>query len=262
MAQAAEPCYVYGMTRQLTVHLLPSLFEPADLQGGTAVMIDVLRASTTITHALAGGAAQIVPCSTIDEAQAIRTATDGCLLGGERGGEIIPGFDLGNSPAAYARDVVSGQTIAFTTTNGTRALLRSSQAAQILVGTFPNLDAVVGHLESADRPVHLVCAGTDGFVSTEDTLFAGAVCDRLELKADFVFNDAARLAQSHWQVCSRTEEALFKAILAGRGGQNVNRLGAVEDIRAATSRNGFDLVPEFLPQSRAIVLVKGQATDR
>jgi len=245
------------MSRKLAVHLLPTLFEPADLQGGIAVMIDVLRASTTITHALAGGAAQVIPCRTVDEARSIRAATDDCLLGGERGGEILPGFDLGNSPAAYARDMVGGRTIVFTTTNGTRALFRSAQAARILVGSFANLDAVARLLESSDRPVHLVCAGTDGFVSTEDTLFAGAVCDQLGSRADFALNDSARLAQSHWRGCSGTEGALFEAVLAGRGGQNVSRLGMAEDIRVATSRNGFDLVPEFLPQSRAVTLVQG-----
>jgi len=250
------------MSRTLSVHLLPALFEPADLRDGIAVMVDVLRASTTITHALAGGAAQMIPCGTIDEARTIRSQATNSLLGGERGGRIIPGFDLGNSPASYSADVVSGRTIAFTTTNGTLALLRSRQAARILVGTFPNLDAVVKCLESTDRPVHLVCAGTDGFISTEDTLFAGAVCDHLKSKADFECNDAARLAQSHWQTCSRTEESLFESILAGRGGQNVNRLGAVEDIRAATARNGFDLIPEFLPQSGAITLMNSQTSER
>jgi len=244
------------MPRELTVHLLPSLFEASNLRGGIAVVIDILRASTTITHALANDASQIIPCETVDEAHLRAERGESLLLGGERGGEIIDGFDLGNSPTAYSQDAVAGRTVAFTTTNGTRALLRSAQAARILVGSFANLNAVVSLLTSSEEPIHLVCAGTDGFISTEDTLFAGAVCDALDLAGEFTMNDSARLAWSHWKQCSNSDEALFEAILAGRGGQNVNRLGLVEDIRVAASRNGFDLVPEFLPQSRAITVSK------
>ena len=247
------------MTRQLTVHLLPSLFEPSNLRGGIAVVIDILRASTTITYALANGARQIIPCETIDEACAARAEIgDDCLLGGERGGKIIDGFDLGNSPTAYSRDAVAGRTVAFTTTNGTRALLRSAEAARIFVGALANLGAVVQRL-AGEEPVHLVCAGTDGFVSTEDTLFAGAVCDALMWHGGFELNDSARLAWSHWKACSGSEDALHEAILAGRGGQNVQRLGLGEDIRVAATLNGFDLVPEFLPQSRAITVAGGRS---
>jgi 2-phosphosulfolactate phosphatase len=243
------------MPRELTVHLLPTLFEPSNLRGGIAVVVDILRASTTITHALANGASRIIPCETIEDALATRAELgEDCLLGGERGGEIIEGFDLGNSPTAYSRAAVSGRTVAFTTTNGTRALLRSAEASRVLVGAFANLDAVVNLLKSGDEPVHLVCAGTDGFVSTEDTLFAGAVCEQLESASEFDLNDSAQLARNHWRKCSDSDETLLNAVLSGRGGQNVTRLGLGDDIRVALSRNGFDLVPEFLPQSRAIAI--------
>jgi len=244
------------MPRELTVHLLPTLFEPSNLRGGIAVVIDILRASTTITHALANGASRIIPCETIEEARAVSSGIDDCLLGGERGGEIIKGFDLGNSPTAYSRTAVAGRPVAFTTTNGTRALLRSSEADRVFVGAFANLGAVVQKL-GGEEPVHLVCAGTDGVVSTEDTLFAGAVCDALMWHGGFELNDSARLAWSHWKACSGSDEAVHEAILAGRGGQNVKRLGLGEDIRVAATLNGFDLVPEFLPQSRAITVVGG-----
>ena len=246
------------MPRELTVHLLPILFEPSNPRGGIAVVIDILRASTTITHALANGAERMIPCETIEDARTAKTEIgERCLLGGERGGEIIEGFDLGNSPMAYSREAVAGRTVAFTTTNGTRALLRSAAASRVLVGSFANLDAVVSLLKSSDEPVHLVCAGTDGFVSTEDSLFAGAVCDQLESAGDFGLNDSGRLALNHWRQSSDSNESLFEAMLAGRGGQNVNRLGLIEDIRVAASRNGFDLVPEFLPQSREITVAGG-----
>lgn len=246
------------MPREISVHLLPNLFEPANLRGGIAVVIDVLRASTTMIHALANGAERIIPCETIEAAQtALAEFGNDCLLGGERGGEIIDGFDLGNSPTAYAQETVAGRTVVFTTTNGTRALLRSDEASRILVGAFANLDAVVSLLKSSDEPAHLVCAGTDGIVSTEDTLFAGAVCDQLATAEQLDLNDSAIIAWNHWRENFKSDEMVFQAILAGRGGQNVTRLGLGNDIRVAATRNGFDLVPEFLPQSRAITVADG-----
>src|SRR5690242_5734390 len=116
-----------AMSRPILVHLLPTLFEPADLRGGVAVVIDVLRATSTIVQALAAGATSVVPCGEIDEARAIaaKAAPGSVLLGGERKGVTIPGFDLGNSPGDYTSDVVTGKKLIFTTTNGTRALLRA-----------------------------------------------------------------------------------------------------------------------------------------
>ena len=210
------------MPRKLTVHLLPTLFEPSQLAGGIAVVIDVLRATTTIAYTLKNGARSIIPCASIEEAMAQRLLksksakpleTSGeLLLGGERGGEPIAGFDLSNSPSEWSHAAVTDREIAFTTTNGTHALLRSAWAEQIITGAFANLQAVVNCLKRNSEPVHLVCAGTGGKVSTEDCLFAGAVIDRLlneSLPADgasegrFELGDAAFLVLSHWTDCFR-----------------------------------------------------------
>src|SRR5438874_11853400 len=123
--------------RQIDVYLLPALVEPAELAGKTVVVIDVLRATTTIITALANGATQVIPCLEIDEAR--KAAADfgsPAILGGERGGRPIAGFDLGNSPAEYSREQVAGKTVVFTTTNGTRALLRCKAARRVLLGAF------------------------------------------------------------------------------------------------------------------------------
>lgn len=120
------------MPRPLHVHLLPKLFEPEELRGGIAVILDILRASTTIVHALANGARGVMPTDEVDEAFQIRDQLPpgSALLGGEREGVLIPGFDCDNNPFAYPPDVVRGKTIVFTTTNGTRALKRASLAAR------------------------------------------------------------------------------------------------------------------------------------
>ena len=124
------------MTRDVKVHLLPALFEPDEVRGGIAVILDILRASTTITHALAHGAKAVIPAGEVDEAR--RIAVDypkgSVLLGGEREGVLIEGFDLDNNPFAYTPEAVAGMTIVFTTSNGTKALLRADKADRILRG--------------------------------------------------------------------------------------------------------------------------------
>lgn len=253
------------MPRKLTVHVLPSLFEPSDLVGGIAVVTDVLRATTTVAHALKNGARGIIPCETIDEAVACRGAGDSTsgeiLLGGERGGEPISGFDLGNSPSEWSSKVVADREVAFTTTNGTRALLRSAMADRVLTGAFANLGAVCDVLRSGARPIHIVCAGTVGKVSTEDCLFAGAVVDGLlgsntastdSAAEEFELCDAARLVLSHWKLAVGSQDGLFQAMKAGSGGRNLMRLGLEADIRTAAKLDQVDLVPEYLPQSRRI----------
>ena len=111
------------LARELSVHLLPELVSAEQLRGGVAVVIDVLRASTTLIQALASGATAVYPVAEVDEARELAEAFRGerVLLGGERGGRPIPGFDLGNSPCEYTPEVCRGARVIFTTTNGTRA---------------------------------------------------------------------------------------------------------------------------------------------
>src|SRR5580704_17722366 len=156
------------------IYPLPANIEPGDLAGGVAVVIDVLRASTTIIVALANGAARVIPCGLVDMARSVAAEdeTGNTLTGGERGGVKIDGFDLDNSPASYTRERVAGKTIAFTTTNGTATLLKTEGAVRVLIGTFVNRKAVVETLRADGRPVHLICAGTDGRLTSEDLLGA------------------------------------------------------------------------------------------
>lgn len=237
------------MPRPLRVHLLPTLFEPADLHGGIAVVIDVLRATTTLAHAFANGARRIVPCETIEQARETR-AREGSdiLLGGERHGELIPGFDLDNSPTAWSPDAVSGRDIAFTTTNGTRALLRSAEAERVVTAAFANLSAAVRLLQSDTRPIHLVCAGTDGHVAVEDSMLAGAIVARLIQDGEFELNDSATLVLALRQ-SNANESQRLTAMKNGLGGTNVTRIGMAADIETAAEIDRVDLVPEFLPES-------------
>src|SRR5262245_51883162 len=167
--------------REVQVHLLPELAPAGRLAGGVAVVIDVLRATTTIVHALVAGCSAVRPCAEIDEAQTLAGSMRAgrVLLAGERGGAPLPGFDLGNSPAEYTPKTCKGCTLVLTTTNGTRALIRAAEAERALVAAFVNYSAVCEQLRQDPRPVHIVCAGTEGEVALEDTLLAGAIVDDL-----------------------------------------------------------------------------------
>lgn len=169
------------MSRRVDVHFLPDTLDDAALTGSVAVVVDILRASTTIAAALHSGARCVLPCERVDDARRLASKDElrDCALGGERGGVRIDGFDLGNSPAEYTPSSVGNRPVVFTTTNGTRALLRSVAADTVLLAGFVNLSAIVERLNAMDNPVTIVCAGTDGRITGEDVLYAGALVSRL-----------------------------------------------------------------------------------
>jgi 2-phosphosulfolactate phosphatase len=230
--------------REVRVHLLPSLAPPGSLAGGVAVVIDVLRATTTIVHALAAGCVAVVPCCEIDEARRQAKALTGTkvILGGERGGAKLAGFDKGNSPREYTRSACQGATLVMTTSNGTRALLRAAEAERVLVAAFVNYSAVCQELGSDGPPVHIVCAGGDGEPCLEDTLLAGAFVDYLCEAGEVTLNDSARLA---WDSFENHGRILDGALMVGRHGERLRELGYEADIHLAAVVDQFTLVPEL-----------------
>jgi 2-phosphosulfolactate phosphatase len=236
-------------TQTVNVHLLPELADARALAGEVLVVIDVLRASTTLAAALAAGVRTVVPCLEVNEARQLagqRRAHGSVLLGGERGGLPIAGFDLGNSPGEYTADRVAGQTLVFTSTNGTRAMMRCVGAARVLVACFANLSAVARAL-AAETRVELLCAGTEGQVSYEDTLLAGGLVDRLG-GTRLRLNDGALLALQCWRQIGGEDVShaqLCDALQQGRGGQNLRAIGRGDDIAWAASIDRLEVVPEL-----------------
>jgi len=233
-------------------HLLPGLLNETDLTGSTCVIIDILRASTTMIHALANGARAVVPCLNVEDALAAaqRFPAEQRLLGGERHGELIPGFDLDNSPFRYGPETVRGKTVIFTTTNGTRALWASRSAQQVLVGGFVNLSALVRRLKQSSETVHLVCAGTDGQLTAEDILFAGAVVRELQSPATSEQawksgNVQSDLARDYFVARDRTPESFRQAFFESLGAQNLIELGMTADIDRCLQRDLFECVPQW-----------------
>lgn len=230
--------------REVQVHLLPELVPAERLIGGVAVVVDVLRAATTVVHALAAGCTCVRPCLEVDEARALadEMRAGRVVLGGERNGVKLPDFDLGNSPREYCGKLCRGSTLVLTTTNGTRALHRAAAAERALLGSFTNYSAVCEQLRQDARPIHIICAGTEGEVSLEDTLFAGAVVDFLCDVVEVRLNDSARLA---WDCFEHHGQVLQGALELSRGGANLKALGYDDDIKLAAQVDLFHLVPEL-----------------
>ncbi len=157
------------------------------------VVIDVLRASTTLTVALDHGAARVVPAATPEEAFALRAGLPGAVLCGEREARMVPGFDLGNSPFEYTAARVGGRPLVFASTNGSMALRAAASARRRVLAAFINLHAVVEQL-TGEREVVLLCAGKLGGFALEDAACAGLLCERLSGRGATLAGPSAALA--------------------------------------------------------------------
>lgn len=219
---------------------------PADeLEGRAAVVIDVLRATTTITQALSHGADTVVPVLSPEEAfQVVRDNPDrDFVLGGERKSVLIPGFHLSNSPLEYTEKRVSGRVVLFTTTNGTRAIRGAASAKHVFICSFLNAPAVARRLASLDVDVSICCAGTYDQFSLEDTACAGALVDMLTgPDANVHLNDLAHVSRDLYrQYKGRIAELLHLST----HGQNLLRIGLQEDLIHCAQFGALPLVPVF-----------------
>jgi 2-phosphosulfolactate phosphatase len=241
--------------KQLRVHFLPQFVGEHELAGSTVIVVDLLRASTTICHALAAGARDVVPFVEVDETMRAAAEYDRSeiVLGGERGGERIEGFDLGNSPQEYTPDVVFDRRVLFTTTNGTRALRHAHLAERVVVGAIVNLSAVVASVSDADR-VEILCAGTGGHVTREDILAAGAmVRGLLAVEQSWQTNESADRARGEWEelgTAARSKglsvgDHLAVELRDSQGGKNLLAIGHGDDLAVCAELDALDVVPEL-----------------
>lgn len=227
-----------------------------------AVVIDVLRATSVMATAFARGAERIVTCREIDHARELASMmVPRALLCGERGCKPIEGFDLGNSPAEYDQTRVGGRSLVLTTTNGTRAV-ETTAAANLITASFLNLSGVIDLLRSASR-VHLVCAGTDGAVTAEDVLLAGAIIASCETRfGATVADDDSILARQLW--CSwfgspdnsgpdplPAPAGLSARLRETQGGRNLIRAGYDSDIEFCALIDSCDVIPTLIARDPA-----------
>jgi 2-phosphosulfolactate phosphatase len=183
---------------RLDIYLTPGEVVPGDIVDRTVVVLDILRASTSIVQALSEGARAIYPVASIEEALRLANTfgRDEVLLCGERRCVRIEGFDLGNSPREFVRSKVAGKILVMTTTNGTLALSMATGASRVLVGSLLNLAAVVEDLATSKSEPVFLCAGRDRHFALEDTAVAGLMAARLmdALPGEWTLNDGALAA--------------------------------------------------------------------
>lgn len=226
----------------------PAAHPPAEWHGRVVVVIDVLRASTSIATALANGARAIIPLESPDEAVMRSKQFDRgeVLLAGERKSARIPGFDLGNSPHEFTREVVEGKVILFTTTNGTAALATVQGARDVLVGAFVNFSAVAAMLRAAAREqvdIAIVCAGSERQFSLEDAVCAGRFVRAIARRnAKVVLNDAAKVAVL---LERKYGQDLHEMFLASMHGRSLAEGGYAEDLPACAAVDAQPVVPVY-----------------
>jgi 2-phosphosulfolactate phosphatase len=224
--------------------LSPALLHLYEVKDATVVIIDVLRATSTIATALYNGAESVIPVDSVSECIALGKKTNG-ITAGERDGKIAEGLAYGNSPFEYPREFIEGKTLVLTTTNGTRLLhmALAKSAATIVTGSFPNLSAVCGFLLSAGQNVILGCAAWKDRVNIEDTLFAGAVIHRI--KNHFSINcDSSQLAETAYLQAKNDLYSFMKEKQASHY-LRLTGYGLEKDIRYCLSPDTANVLPYF-----------------
>ncbi|HET9982917.1 MAG TPA: 2-phosphosulfolactate phosphatase [Longimicrobiales bacterium] len=226
-------------------------FTPAEVAGGTVgdrsvVVIDVLRATSTMVEALANGARAIFPVENVAEAARIagNIGRDQAVLAGERHCVRIDGFDLGNSPLEFTPERVAGRPLVMSTTNGTAALLAVAGAKRVLLGSMLNVSATAAALLEQDDAMLLVCAGREKRFALEDAICAGALCLLLYRKLGKRHNwsdsalAAAQLARRHLPRLART-------LRRSAAGRQLVELGFDADVEFCASVDRYAVVPKF-----------------
>ncbi|MDW7674896.1 MAG: 2-phosphosulfolactate phosphatase [Bacillota bacterium] len=230
----------------MQVTVLPTYYDLdyLDLTNKTVVVIDVLRATSTIVAALVNGANAIVPLSVPPKSNDIKrlSAEENILFGGEQSCVKIKGFDLGNSPKEYIPEIVKGKKIYFTSTNGAKTINNAVTARELLIGSILNGKATAEKAASLNNGLVLACAGTRGNFSLEDVLGAGMCIHHLQQLTDCHLNDLAHLALKCFQANSHQLPLLFSHSSAG---DRLVRLKLEEDIKFCSQLNLYAQVPTY-----------------
>lgn len=226
-------------SRTLEVCFSPALIHLHDISDSIVVVIDVLRATSSICVAFANGVKSIVPVSTIEESFSYKAK--GYLVGAERNGEMLDGYDLGNSPFSYLDPRVKDRDIALTTTNGTQAIAAASGAYQIVIGSFLNLDSICDWLKIQNKSVLLLCSGWKNSFNLEDTILAGAIAEQLEPHYEMNRMCDAVIAAMHLYSLAKPDLNAFLDKSSHR--KRLERLQIDKDIEYCLTPNLAPVVP-------------------
>ena len=222
MMKDLDICYLPAQWRRL---------QPAQLQASVCVVIDVIRATSTIVTALAHGAAGVQPVADASDAFVLKARHPSALLAGERGGKPLPGFDLGNAPSEFTAERVSGQSILLTTTNGTQALAACVGSRAVLALGMLNLDSVAIRLRELGPPWIVLCAGFEGGFGADDAMVAGALAEALDQDHPFI------------ALYRSVQKNLADALLGSQAGRELIKAGLEKDVPFCAERSRFPIVP-------------------
>jgi 2-phosphosulfolactate phosphatase len=226
---------------------IEALFTPSEItepavRDKTVAVIDVLRACSTIAFAMSRGCERIVPVASVEAAMNLASSLEKkvTLLGGEREGKRIDGFDLGNSPLEYTTEVVKGKAVVLATTNGTKAISMSQGAKEILVTSFVNLSSVVEHVASRSDSLTMVCAGQSGRFALEDAVCAGMLIERLGEKAGVELNDGANAARCLYR---QNMDSISDLLRECEHGKYLESIGFAKDLDICSRVDSLSILP-------------------
>jgi 2-phosphosulfolactate phosphatase len=223
--------------KKIDVCLSPDLMHLYKTDDRTIVVVDILRATSCITTAFAHGIQSIMPFASLDDCRSMKS--HGYFTSGERDGKKVEGFDLGNSPFEYMDKKLKGHKIAFTTTNGTQAIAKSIGAKEIVIGSFLNLSSLSEHISQGIHDVLIVCAGWKGKFNLEDTLFAGALIEKLGNK--FTLECDAPQASLHLYLQAKPN--LLEFLKEASHVKRLANLNIFEDIKFCLTMDKYTVVP-------------------
>jgi 2-phosphosulfolactate phosphatase len=226
------------MPRKIEVCLTPALIDLYAIEDSIVVVIDILRATSSIVYGIDNGAKAIIPVAQVEDCLAY--ADQGYLLAAERNGEVVEGYDFGNSPFSYTAEKVADKTVVLTTTNGTKALhLARNRASQVVIGSFLNLRSLCDWLSTQEKDVLLLCAGWKDLPNLEDTIFAGAVIS--EIYSQFTaFDDAGVAAQDLYALA---KDDLRAYVGKSSHSKRMEALNIEEDIKFCLQLNICTAIP-------------------
>jgi len=223
--------------KTIEVCLTPQLLHQYAVVDKVAVVVDVLRASSTMITAFAHGLNRLMPVAYVEGCLALRRL--GYMSAGERDGAKVEGFDFGNSPYDVMNGNLEGKSLAMTTTNGTLAIEKAKSAKKLMIGAFLNLSALADRLKEINEDTLIVCAGWKGHINLEDTLFSGALvsklADHFEIKGDSAL--AAQL------MYSTSKDNLYEVVSQTSHAKRLKKLSAEKDMRFCLEPDKYDVVP-------------------
>ena len=231
---------------RIHVALMPGEFPDLSLEGRVALVVDVFRATSMVVAAFGAGCARVIPVANAAAARerAAAMAPEPVLLAGERGGDPIDGFDLGNSPLDCTADRVKGRTLVLTTTNGTNAMLKAGEAEAAAIAALTNVGAAARWAAARGRDVTVLCAGEQGRFSLEDAVCGGLLVERLcEAEPAARLSDAAHAARCLGLLYGADPDRLRRDAAWAR---QLHRRGRVADLDACVRIDTASLVPEIV----------------